>query len=118
MELRVVRLTDHFDEACRFYGELLGWPVTREWPAGDGQGRGRIFGYGEVARVELIEHDAPEPVQGVFVSFEHPDTAALRAVFARADYGVRSELEDKPWGHRSFSVVDPTGLELVCFQTI
>ena len=49
-----MRETDRFDEACAFFGELLGWPVTHEWDDGP-QERGRIFGFGDSARIELIE---------------------------------------------------------------
>lgn len=118
MELRVVRLTDRFDEAARFYGDLLGWPVRREWPAGDGQGRGRIFGYGDVGRMELIEQAHSAPVSGVLLSIEHDDVASLIEPFAAAGITVVRELADQPWGHRSVAILDPTGLELVFFQWI
>ncbi|MEQ1702873.1 MAG: VOC family protein [Ilumatobacteraceae bacterium] len=118
MELRIVRHTDCFDATCRFYGEVLGWPVTKEWPAGDGQGRGRIFGYGDVGRVELIEHDAPAPISGVFISVETDDVAALHDRLVAAGVAVVRGLADQPWGHRNLAVVDPTGLEVVCYQVI
>jgi hypothetical protein len=28
MELRIVRHTDRFDDACHFCGSVLGWPIT------------------------------------------------------------------------------------------
>lgn len=118
MELRIVRHTDCFDNACHFYGDVLGWPVTREWPAGDGQGRGRIFGYGDVGRVELIEHASPAPISGVFLSVEVDDVAALHDRFAAAGVPMVRGLADQPWGHRNIAVADPTGLEVVCFQVI
>jgi len=39
-----------------FYAEVLHWPVTKQWDEPD---RGRIFGYEDVARIELIDaaHD-------------------------------------------------------------
>ena len=118
MELRIVRFTTAFDAACHFYGELLGWPVTREWSAGDGQGRGRLFGYGDAARIELIEHDIDDDVQGVFLSIEHPDVVALHDRLVEAGIAILRPVADFPWGHRAFAVVDPTGIELVHFQPI
>ena len=118
MEFRVVRFTNAFDAACHFYGELLGWPVTREWSAGDGQGRGRLFGYGDAARIELIEHDIDDDVQGVFLSIEHPDVVALHDRLVEAGIAILRPVADFPWGHRAFAVVDPTGIELVHFQPI
>ena len=118
MELRIVRHTTEFDAVCRFYGEVLTWPVTREWPADDGQGRGRIFGYGDVGRVELIEHHQQVPVSGVFLSVEHDDIAALQASLVAAGVAMLRGLADQPWGHRNLAVLDPTGLEVVFFQVL
>jgi predicted enzyme related to lactoylglutathione lyase len=118
MELRIVRHTDHFDAASHFWGEVLAWPITKEWPAGDGQGRGRIFGYGDVGRVELIEHDSPAAVIGVLLSVEVDDVAALHERLVAAGVQVLRGLADQPWGHRNLAVVDPSGLEVVCYQVI
>lgn len=118
MELRIVRLTDRFDDACRFYGEVLGWPVTREWPADGDQGRGRIFGYGDVGRMELIEVPAAGPVTGVFLSIEVADVAALAERLLAGGVPLLRGLADQPWGHRNVAVLDPTGIELVFFQWV
>lgn len=118
MELRIVRHTPHFDDTCRFYGEVLGWPITRQWPASDGSGRGCIFGYGDVGRLEFLEADHSEPVTGVFLSMEEPDVAGLLARLTAAGVPVLRGLADQPWGHRNFAVLDPSGLELVFFQWI
>lgn len=115
MELRIVRVTDHFDEACRLYGELLGWPVTREWAEG---GRGRIFGYGDVGRVELMEGEPStvDPVSGVFLSIEHGGVDALHDRLVAGGIEISQPLADQPWGHRSFGIADPSGLKVVFFQ--
>ena len=118
MELRIVRHTTEFDDACRFFGDLLGWPVTREWPAGNGQGRGRIFGYGDVGRFELIEHDHSDPVTGLYLSVQHDDVAALHDALVAAGVPVLRGLADQPWGHRNFAVTEPTGVEVVFFQVL
>lgn len=120
MELRVVRVTDRFDEGCRFYGDVLGWPVTKEWDADEGQGRGRIFGHGESARVELIEAvgTTPDPVTGVFVSAQVADATAIADRLAAAGVALDTPLTTQPWGHRSLGVTDPTGLRVVLFEVI
>ena len=118
MELRIVRFTTAFDAACHFYGELLGWPVTNEWPAGEGGGRGRIFGYGDTARLEFIERADDEPVNGIFVSVEVDDVVAVHDRLKAAGVPILRSLADMTWGHRSFAVHDPTGIELVHFQAI
>jgi catechol 2,3-dioxygenase-like lactoylglutathione lyase family enzyme len=118
MEMRVVRHTDRFDEACAFYADVLGWPLTRQW---DDHGRGRIFGYGDVGRVELLESTPgtpAEPASGVFVSVEVDDVAELRETISASGLATASSLTDHAWGHRSFGLVDPAGLRLVFFQCI
>ena len=118
MELRIVRLTAEFDAACHFYGDVLGWPVTHEWPANDGGGRGRLFGYGDTARIEFIESDNPDVVRGVFISVQHTDVVALHNRLVAARVSILRPVTDMPWGHRAFAVLDPTGIELVHFQPI
>jgi predicted enzyme related to lactoylglutathione lyase len=114
MELRVVRITDRFDDACRFYGEILGWPVTRQW---DDSGRGRIFGYGDVGRIELME-GAANPISGVFLSVECDGVDALAGRLAAAGVALTQPVADQPWGHRNVGVVDPTGLTVMFFESI
>jgi predicted enzyme related to lactoylglutathione lyase len=114
MELRVVRVTDRFDDACHFYDDVLGWPVTRQWDEG---GRGCIFGYGDVGRIELIEgQDAP--VTGLFVAVETDDVAAMHRRFVERGVAVVQPLADQPWGHRNMGVVDPAGLTLIFFEVL
>jgi catechol 2,3-dioxygenase-like lactoylglutathione lyase family enzyme len=118
MELRVVRNTDRFDDACAFYSDVLGWPVTTQW--GD-HGRGRIFGYGDVGRIELIETPAGTasvPVSGVEVSVEVDDIQALYDSVSASGHRPLGAPADQPWGHRSFTVHDPAGLSVTFFQCI
>jgi predicted enzyme related to lactoylglutathione lyase len=112
MEFRVVRITDRFDDVCRFYGRALGWPVTRQWDDG---GRGRIFGFGADGRIEVIE-GAAEQLSGVFLSIEVDDADAFHDRLVAADVTITQRLGDQPWGHRNFAVIDPEGLQLVFFH--
>ena len=117
VELRVVRVTDNFDDSCHLYGTLLGWPVAKEWTEG---GRGRIYGYGDVARIELMEApptgDPVETVTGVLVSVQHDDVDALHQRLVAAGVEITQPLANQPWGHRNFGILDPSGLKLVFFQ--
>jgi uncharacterized glyoxalase superfamily protein PhnB len=42
----------------------------------------------------------------------------LHAALVAAGVAVLRELADQPWGHRNLAVVDPSGMELVFFQSI
>jgi catechol 2,3-dioxygenase-like lactoylglutathione lyase family enzyme len=116
-ELRVVRHTDRFADACRFYGEILGWPITKQWDEPD---VGRIYGYGDTARVELLsaEPGTVIPPIGVTLAVEVEDVAAVHEAMAAAQIHVHQPLADQPWGHRNFAVTDPTGLPVVFFQVV
>jgi catechol 2,3-dioxygenase-like lactoylglutathione lyase family enzyme len=117
MELRVVRATDRFDEACRFYGEVLGWPVVKEWTDG---GRGRIFGHGDSARIELLEvsDEVPPPVSGLFLSAEVDDLDVVIERLRLGDVSLVDQPTIQPWGHRNLAVLDPAGVRLVLFEVI
>jgi catechol 2,3-dioxygenase-like lactoylglutathione lyase family enzyme len=115
-ELRVVRHTDRFEDGCRFYGEILGWPVTKQW---DDPEPGRIFGYGESARVELLAVGPDEADStGGLIAVEVDDAAAVHDALHLAGVEIRQPLTEQPWGHRNFGVVDPTGLTVVLFEVI
>jgi hypothetical protein len=118
MELRVLRHTDCFDEACRFWGEIIGWPVTHSWPADEGQGRGCLFGYGDVARIEFVEVEEAGVVHGVVLAVEVDDVVSLRN--GLVDHGLElvRDLADQPWGHRNVTVLDPTGIPVTFFQIL
>lgn len=116
MQLRVVRRTDRFDEASRFWGELMGCSVTREWPADEVQGRGRIFGVHDGVGVELIEVPTAEPVEGVFLALEVDDVDALHRHLADHGITILQPPTDQPWGHRNIAVLDPSGIRVGCFH--
>jgi catechol 2,3-dioxygenase-like lactoylglutathione lyase family enzyme len=120
MELRVVRRTDHFDDTCRFYGDVLGWPVTKQWPAEGENPRGRIFGFGPSARLELLEVPlgSADHVLGVELSAEVDDAAAVAHAIETAGFVLAVAVRDTAWGHRACSVVDPAGMRVTLFQVL
>lgn len=120
MEIRIVRTTDRFDDTCAFYGDVLGWPVTHQWPADEHQGRGRLFGFG-TARIELIEivdGSAAVPLQGAFLSVQVDDARAVHDRLVAAGHPIDAELAVQPWGHRSLTTHDPAGASIVFFEKI
>ena len=77
-ELRVVRHTDHFDEGCRFYGDILGWTVTKAW---DEPSPGRVPDRNGEHPVEVLHTGRPE------ILVEVDD-----------DFAIRSRAKDMPPG--------------------
>ncbi len=46
-------------------------------------------------------------------------TQELRIVLRACDFrNTADEISDKPWGHRSFSVIDPLGITVVLYSVI
>lgn len=116
-ELRIVRETDRFEACCHFYGDVLGWPVTKEW---DEPAPGRIFGFGDSARIEFLtvaDGTAVAPA-GVLLSVEVDDVAAVHDALVAAGEAVTQPLGVQPWGHHNFAVTDPTGTTVVFFEVI
>jgi predicted enzyme related to lactoylglutathione lyase len=110
-EFRVVVTSARFDESVRFYGEQLGWPVTKEFPGG------RIFGFGTQARVEILdEHDAPR--SSTMCAMAVDDVDELATSLRAAGVEIVDGPTDQPWGHRNLAVVDPNGVRLVFFHEI
>lgn len=110
-EFRVVLHTDCMAECCRFYGDILQFPIAKEFPGG------RVFGVGPDARIELLEVDGPAPTpNGVFVSIECDEIAGYHDRAVAAGWPISQPPTGQPWGHVNFSLLDPNGFLLVFFE--
>jgi lactoylglutathione lyase len=110
-EFRVVVTSACFEASVRFYGELLGWPVTKDFPGG------RIFGAGEEARVEILDEPGAAPSTAM-CAMQVEDVDDMAARLAAAGVALVQPPTDQPWGHRNLAVADPNGLRLVFFQEL
>ena len=118
-EIRVLVGTTDFDGATRFYGDVLGFPVQEHWDAPDG--RGTLFRCASGGVIEIFEdspHHPAEAPRGVKVAVEADDVDALYDRVTRAGVEVVDPIGDRPWGHRSFEIRDPSGLPLVFFTAL
>lgn len=110
-EFRVVLHTDRMQECAHFYGEMLGFPVAKQFPGG------LIFGIGPDARIELLEVDGPAPTpNGVFVSIECDEIAGYHDRAVAAGWSISQPPTTQPWGHHNFSLMDPNGFLLIFFE--
>ncbi|MBP2650792.1 MAG: Glyoxalase-like domain containing protein [Firmicutes bacterium] len=55
---------------------------------------------------------------GIIVSFEVNDVDAEYSRLKAAGLEIFQELQDKPWGERSFVVNDPTGIHVYIYKSI
>lgn len=121
LAIRVVRHTRHFDKMVRFYRDVLEMRSISSWKRPDSVGALLMphQGPGQMA-VEILDYkeravrrSAPSNVD---LSLEVRDVAAWHDRLKKQGIGIVAPLEDKPWGHRAFSVEDPDGMRITIYQ--
>ena len=56
--------------------------------------------------------------QGAWVAIETEDVDAWYSQVLEKGLPIKEQLTDQAWGHRSFRLVDPDGIELFVFSKI
>ena len=121
--MSIVRHTRNYEAMFRFYGDSLAMKVVEAWD--EPGNRGTLFSPGEkvgsavIEVIELGEEAVPgvKPVN-VVLSIEVDDVDGWHEQLLGAGVTVARELEDAPWGHRSFGIDDPDGFRLWFYQDI
>jgi catechol 2,3-dioxygenase-like lactoylglutathione lyase family enzyme len=119
-DFRFVYFTPCYDETVGFLRDMLELPVTDSWDRA-GDHRGTVFaaasGLIEVLENEELERGPSHTAGGgPFAAVEVDDVGALHARVTAKGVPLHYPLEDKPWGHRGFSVLDPNGVELAFYS--
>jgi predicted enzyme related to lactoylglutathione lyase len=126
VQLRLVVEAPDFDEALRFYRDVLGLPVEEAY-AGDEGERVVILGAGratlelsnpaQVAMIDRVEVGRPVSRQ-VRVAFEVADAAATtdRLVDGGADLVAAPTVT--PWQSLNARLEAPAGLQITVFQEL
>jgi catechol 2,3-dioxygenase-like lactoylglutathione lyase family enzyme len=110
-EFRVIVPSARFPASLAFYGDQLGWPVTKDFPGG------RIFGCGAEARIEVL--DVPSaPRSTTSCALEIDDVDALHDRLVEAGITLVQPPVDQPWGHRNMAIEDPDGTKLIFFHVL
>jgi lactoylglutathione lyase len=125
-ELRLVVTAPDYDEALRFYRDVLGLPERSAFVSPDG-GRVAILEAGR-ATLELTdpanaayidEVEVGRRVAGhIRVAFEVDDSAATMAALADAGATVIAEPTQTPWNSLNARLEGPAGLQLTLFQEL
>ncbi len=101
-----------------FYRDGLGMTITKQWDRSDTDRGAVLAPAGEVnnANIEVLTlgnlavHEGT-PTNVVLTLFVD-DAHAAQKLISQAGVPIARELEDTPWGHRSFGVDDPDGLRI------
>jgi catechol 2,3-dioxygenase-like lactoylglutathione lyase family enzyme len=115
--LRVGRSSAHYDQAVRFYRDLVGLPVLERFAASYGED-GTIFGLPDTSvQLEIVR--STEPVVRVdrvdMLVFYLPDAAAQERLTARMEAaGVEPTSQHPYWAaNGGVTYQDPDGREVV-----
>ena len=116
--MRVLVGAKDYPKCTAFYRELMRFPVQEEWDGSDGRGTLFATGGGVIEVMEDSPHHPAAPPRGVRVSIEVGDADGLHARLSEAGVVPTDPLADRPWGHRSFTIEDPSGLPLTFLEVV
>jgi len=122
-EMRLVVTADDFDEAVRFYRDVLGLPERASYASPDGRvvileaGQATLeiadpAQAGFIDRVEVGRRVAGH----IRVAFEVADSAATTRTLAAAGATVLAEATRTPWRTDNARLEGPAGLQLTLFS--
>jgi len=124
-ELRLVVTANDYDEALRFYRDVLGLPERAAFSSADG--RVTILEAGR-ATLELTDPPHAEFIDEVEVgrrvaghirvAFEVDDSPAVTAALARAGAQVLAEPRRTPWNSLNARLAAPGGLQVTLFTEL
>jgi catechol 2,3-dioxygenase-like lactoylglutathione lyase family enzyme len=114
---RVIFRASDYEASIAFYRDTLRLQVERDWDRGPTQ-KGTIFVAG-TGFVEVLSMDeAHEPPQGIELYVPVHDVDAFAEILRAQGITLYSEPTDKPWGHRTVSVLDPDGVRVIAYSEI
>ncbi len=124
-QLRLVVTASDYDEALRFYRDVLGLPETASYSSPDGRvaildaGRAtlEITDPGHAAYIDDVE--VGRRVAGhIRVAFEVADAPAATTALADAGAEVLAEPTRTPWNSLNARLAAPAGLQLTIFAEL
>ena len=108
---RVLVSPADLERSLRFYGEILGLAVYREW--GTGSSRGVAFFLGGGAVLEVSGASSVRATEVVKLVLQVRDVKVTYERLTAHGVEIAAAPDLKPWGLLEMSVRDPDGLELV-----
>jgi predicted enzyme related to lactoylglutathione lyase len=108
----LVHPTD-FERSFRFYAEILGLHVYREWSSGSTRGVVFFLGGGFL---ELSGSSRTGTSESIGLWLQVRDVDAVGHELAEAGVDVIEPPTDKPWGLHEMQIRDPDGLRVVIVE--
>lgn len=124
-ELRFAYTVENYDEAVRFYRDVLGLPVIQEWD--EPTGSGAILDAGRatlellsVSQSELVDRvEVGELVSGpVRLALEVEDSDETAKALASAGAQKIGGPVITPWSHKNVRLRAPDGMQLTLFSVL
>ena len=121
---RFTYFTDKYEETCAFYQDTMNLPIAHSWDR-SANDKGTLFKIGlgliEILKspedsshhVEGLDYRSP---QGVFMVIHVTGIDELYKQYKSKDIPFKQDIVNQDWGHRSFSIIDPTGVVLLFIQ--
>lgn len=121
MRAKKLNITFHaqdFDASVAFYQNILGLSYLHGWDRPDG--RGAFFALNDEAELEFFgaprgeaqKNPAPQDMR-LALMVEDVDAEYLRL---KDKLPLFDELAYRPWGDKSFGIIDPNGVIIYIFQ--
>ena len=124
-ELRFAYTVEDYEQAVRFYRDVLGLPVIQEWD--EPTGSGAILDAGRatlellsVSQSELVDRiEVGEVVSGpIRLALEVADSDETAKTLASAGAQKLGGPVMTPWSHRNVRVRAPDGMQLTLFTVL
>ena len=118
-EFRLIFRPKNYESSVSFYKDGLELPIAASWDRSPDE-RGTVF-QAAAGLIEVLALPAGRdyvPPQGLEIAYEVANVDAWYQRAQQKGLPVQSELADKPWGHRTFSVTDPDGIRVIVFSVI
>jgi catechol 2,3-dioxygenase-like lactoylglutathione lyase family enzyme len=124
-ELRLAFTVEDYDEAVRFYRDVLGLPVIQEWEQPTGSGA--ILDAGRatlellsVAQSELVDRiEVGEVVSGpIRLALEVEDSEETASALVAGGAERVGGPVVTPWSHKNVRVRAPDGMQLTLFTVV
>jgi len=124
-QFRCCIYANDYEQTLAFYRDGLGFEIADSWDRGPDD-KGTLFsvasGFSEIMkRPAVIESQfdwGSEQPRGFMVVIEVENVEALYNQLLDRNLSVVEGLKDQEWGHRTFRLHDPNGLELYFYCEI